>query len=104
LQALPYANGSRPVRSQVGLYSLTGMGQYASISQFEPADGQTEITYELNLQASLPVPLAFRVAPEGVVTAIANSITQWRMEETADGFIQRSIHAFQAQTAPTAQA
>ena len=92
----PLHNGPSPTKSSFGLYSLTGQGYYSSESIFSADGDQTAIDYKLHMHASLPVPLALRPMPEKVISKIANEITNWRMREIADGFMQRSIQAFTA--------
>ena len=96
-----------PVKSEAGMYSLSGYGQFESESLFTeedldaenlPAGQHTCIEYRLKLSAGLPVPLGLRLVPVRVIQGIANSIVDWRMAETAEGFIERSIQAFEART------
>jgi hypothetical protein len=89
-----------PVEPDAGLYSLTGQGYYASDSLFTEQDRQTEIVYQLTLRAELPEPFGLRFVPDGVLHRIAHNITDWRIHETADGFIDRSRRAFQLSTRP----
>ncbi len=86
---------AQPVKADAGLYSLTGQGYYASESRFSEQSGQTRIEYQLVLRARLPEPFGLRFVPAGVLDSIAQNITSWRIHQTADGFIERSIRAFQ---------
>lgn len=85
---------SYPVKTQSGLYSLSGQGLYSSESNFTSEGDQTRIDYKLELHASLPVPLGLRFMPGAVINSIARNITQWRINEIAEGFIERSVRAF----------
>ena len=83
------------IKSKVGVYSLSAQGEYSSTSTFYEIDaGKTEIDYRLNLHAQLPIPLGLRLMPSRLLNEIAQSITQWRIEEIANGFIERSMSAF----------
>jgi len=83
-----------PVEATAGVNSVTAQGIYASKSVFHPAQGETLIEYDLRLRADLLTPLGLRFMPSYVVNRITQNITQWRMHEIADGFIERSIDAF----------
>jgi hypothetical protein len=83
-----------PVASEAGIYSLTGQGIFASQSIFSNTGQSTEVEYQFHLSGELPVPLGIRFMPESVLNGIASSITQWRIDEIVDGFIQRSIDAY----------
>jgi hypothetical protein len=83
-----------PVNGQAGLRSATTQGYYSSRSVFHENGRETQIDYSLRLRADLPTPLGLRFMPGAVVNRIAKNITNWRMREIADGFIQRSIDAF----------
>jgi hypothetical protein len=84
----------RSIQSEAGMYSLTGQGYYTSKSTFKSISDQTEIEYALDLDAQLPLPLGLRFMPGSVVNSIARNITRWRIHETAEGFIERSMRAF----------
>lgn len=84
-----------PVKTEAGVYSLTGYGYFSSESIFINRGNHTEIDYHFNLRARLPIPFGIRFMPTQVVNSIANSITTWRIEEIVEGFIERSILAFQ---------
>lgn len=84
-----------PVTSEVGIYSLTGAGSFTSQSCFRNTGASTQVEYQFRLGADLPVPFGIRFMPESVLNGIASSITQWRIDEIVDGFIQRSVEAYQ---------
>jgi hypothetical protein len=52
------------------------------------------VEYRFHLNAELPVPVGIRFMPEPVLNGIASSITQWRIDEIVDGFIQRSLDSY----------
>ena len=89
----PY-NEVEPIRNKAGMYSLSGQGYYSSESIFHNRGEQTEIEYTMEMNASLPVPLGLRFMPGALINEIARNITQWRIEEIAQGFIDRSLQAF----------
>lgn len=83
-----------PVTGEAGLYSLTAQAFYTSESVFIEAGETTEVDYRLDLWAELPAPIGVRLMPERVLDGIARSITEWRMDEIAGGFIERSIRLY----------
>jgi len=82
------------VQPIAGLYSLTGRGHYSSTSIFHSNDDQTSIDFSLQLEASLPVPYGLKLMPDSLLSTIASDITQWRIREIAEGFMQRAILAY----------
>jgi hypothetical protein len=93
LRIQPMPN-SLPVTVEAGVYSLTGQGFFASQSLFRNTGEHTQVEYRFRLSAELPVPFGIRFMPESVLNGIASSITQWRIEEIVDGFIQRSVETY----------
>ena len=87
--------GKPEVTSQVGVYSLQTQAAYTSDSVFKSARGKTQIDYSLQINAQLPTPFGVRFMPSAVLNGIARSITEWRIEEVAGGFIDRSIQLYQ---------
>jgi hypothetical protein len=87
-------SGIPPVAPRAGMYSLAAQGYYASASTFHPAGDCTRIEYKLQLHAHLPKPLGSKRVPDAIVEQIARNITQRRIQEIADGFIERSISEF----------
>jgi hypothetical protein len=94
--------GMPPVVTEVGVNSLSSQGYYASESIFSPAGDQTEIDYTLKIIAHLPIPYGARLIPASVLDKVANNITGWRIEEIAEGFIERSVQFYLAQQAHSA--
>jgi hypothetical protein len=88
--------GIPPIQSKAGLYFLSGQGYYNSESIFNPDGDKTKIEYKLRLHARVPIPIGLRFMPIGVINEIARNITQWRITEIAEGFIERSLRAFGA--------
>ena len=86
--------GVPPVKAEAGLRSSTTQGYFTSQSDFHDNGDETEIKYRLQLQAELPTPISFRFMPGMIVDRIAESITNMRIREIADGFVERSTDAF----------
>jgi hypothetical protein len=88
------------VESKAGIYSLKAQGYFMSESNFHEQGEHTQIDYHLRLHADLPVPYAIRFMPASLLQNIACGVTQRRIEEIAEKFIQRSIEAYQQQAKP----
>jgi hypothetical protein len=86
--------GCTPISTHTGIHSLAGQGYFASQSVFRVSGMETAIDYRLHIEASLPIPLALRLVPLFATNRLARIITQRRMVEIADGFIENSIRAF----------
>jgi hypothetical protein len=86
---------SYPVKAAAGIYSLVSHGYFSSTSVFHPDNGKTQVDYYLEIHSELPVPLAMRLVPAGILESIANNLAHWRMDEIAGGFIDRSLRAYQ---------
>ncbi len=98
LRILPFKD-FEPVHKNAGVNSLTSQGYFSSESRFKDTGGQqTEIEYQLNLRAELPVPYGLRIMPRSIINTIARNITHWRIHETAGDFIERSVQAFSQST------
>lgn len=89
-------NTHAPAESGVTANSLTAQGHYTSRSAFRAVGKHTRVEYALELKAILPTPLGLNFMPPTVLQRIARNITRWRIHEIADGFIKRSIEAFEA--------
>jgi hypothetical protein len=85
---------AEPVSSAVSLNSSTGYGYYNSHSLFRAANGGTEIDYSLTFQARIPRPHGLRMMPGRIVSRIAQSISDGRVMEMADGFMHNATAAF----------
>lgn len=88
----------KPFKSKARVNSSAGQGLFGIRSTFTSAGRQTRIEYELDLTANLPRPLGLRFMPGSVLDRIANGITQRRMREIAEGFVENSIEAFLSET------
>jgi hypothetical protein len=82
------------VKDEVGFTSVTTQGFYTSQSIFSDNATGTEIEYSLQLRAHIPTPIGLRLMPGGLMNHIANSITNGRIREIIDAFIERSIAAY----------
>jgi hypothetical protein len=84
----------QPVTDQAGIHSSTTQGRFSSTSYFRDEGDQTQIEYSLQLEATLPKPLGLRFMPGFVVDRMAKSITEQRIREIVEGFIDHSVDAF----------
>lgn len=83
-----------PVQPDTSMRHSTGNGLFAIDTQFFDLGNQTRIEYVIRLKAELERPLGMRLMPKRVVKRIAQSITDERVREIADGFIKQSVAAF----------
>jgi carbon monoxide dehydrogenase subunit G len=83
-----------PVETETSMRHTTGQGLFAIDTQFFDMGEQTRVEYAIQLKAELERPLGMRLMPKRVVNRIAQSITDERVREIADGFIKESIDAF----------
>jgi hypothetical protein len=83
-----------PIQPETSMRHSTGGGLFAIDTQFFDLGNQTRIEYAIRLKAELERPLGMRLMPKRVVKRIAQSITDERVREIADGFIRQSIEAF----------
>lgn len=86
--------GLPPIRPAVSFYDTTGRGYFSMESLFTEAGPNTEIEFSLNLEARLPKPRGMRFLLGSVVDRIACNITENRMHEVIDGFVQQTVAAF----------
>lgn len=93
IQPLPE---SPAVKQEANLYSLTGQGFYASQSIFQEDGEQTRIEYSLALWADLPVPFGAQFMPQPILNGLARTISNYRIHEIAEGFIQTTIEDFRS--------
>ncbi len=82
------------IQPKSGFNSALTRGFYHSKSRFFAEGDQTRIEYHLDIQADLPTPHALKIVPAAVLNKISQNITNWRIKEIADGFIENSIAAF----------
>jgi hypothetical protein len=83
-----------PIQPETSIRHSTGSGLFAIDTQFFDLGHQTRIEYIIRLKAELQRPLGMRLMPKRVVKRIAQSITDERVREIADGFIKQSVAAF----------
>ena len=91
-----------PIHPEATLNSTTARG-YIAIDVFfsegedeETAETITTVRYNLNLKGTLPTPKGLRFMPGAVLSRIAQGITNGRLKELAEGFIQNSTADFLA--------
>lgn len=82
------------IETEVTINATTTRGFYSSETFFHEEDGQTRVEYTLSLQANPPRPKGMRFMPRQMVDKIANNITNHRMREIAENFIESSIADF----------
>ncbi len=87
-------DGIPPVRAHAGVNSVTAQGLFSSQSFFLGVGDRTRIEYSLQLRARLPSPLGLRFMPGAMVGRIAQGITNMRIREVVEGFIEHSVAAF----------
>ena len=83
-----------PIQPETSVRHSTGSGLFAIETHFFDMGSQSRVEYTIRLQAELERPLGMRLMPKRVVRRIAQSITDERVKEIADGFIKQSIAAF----------
>ncbi len=86
--------GIPPVKPWTSVNALTAQGYYASESAFHAEGDHTRIEYALKLGATLPKPFGLNLIPDSILDRIASNITEGRIYEIAEGFIERTIHEF----------
>lgn len=84
------------IETNITFNATTTRGYFSSEAYFYDAGDETRIDYTLKLQATPPRPMGMRFMPQRVVDTIAQNITNTRMKEIAEGFIESSISAFPA--------
>jgi len=87
-----------PAPDHAGFRSMSGHGRYESTVSFDGHEDATRVVYALKLSATLPTPGSLRLLPEAVVNAHAAHRFRVRLDEILDGFVERSIAAYQAAT------
>jgi hypothetical protein len=85
-----------PIETKLTVNSTTGRGFFSSEASFHDEGKEaTRIDYKLRLGANLPRPLGMRFMPGRVVDNIANGITNRRLREIVEGFLDNSLADFQ---------
>lgn len=82
------------VKTNVTLNATTTRGYYTGEARFFDFGEETRIEYELKLRARPPRPKGMRFMPRSMVDKIAKNITNHRMKEIANDFVDGSIDAF----------
>ncbi len=80
-----------PIETEVTINATTTRGYYSSEAYFHDEGDETRVEYILALQALPPRPKGMRFMPGRMVDTIANNITNHRMREIAEHFIESSI-------------
>jgi hypothetical protein len=83
-----------PIETEVTINATTTRGFYNSEAFFIEEGDETRVEYTLSLQAKPPRPKGMRFMPGKMVNTIANNITNHRMREIAENFIESSIADF----------
>lgn len=86
--------GVETVAGEATLNTATGQGFFSSIARFSSNGSHTHIDYRLKLEAEMPRPRGLRMMPGRVVNRIAASISQERVREIANGFMEAAIQYF----------
>jgi hypothetical protein len=82
------------IETEVTINATTTRGFYSSEAFFHDEGDQTRVEYTLAMQAKPPRPKGMRFMPGKMVDKIANNITNHRMREIAEYFIESSIADF----------
>lgn len=93
LRIIPIKREPR-IETRVSLKATTTRGYYSSEARFYDLGEETRVEYMFKLRARPPRPKAMRFMPRRMVDKIAQNITDHRVKEIAQGFIDRSIDAF----------
>jgi hypothetical protein len=80
-----------PIETEVTFNSTRTRGYYSSEAFFHDEGEQTRVEYMLKMMAKPPRPKGMRFMPSNLVDKIANNITNNRMREIAEYFIESSI-------------
>jgi hypothetical protein len=84
-----------PIETAVTINATTPRGYFSSEAKFhDEGDQQTRVEYMFTLNAKPPRPKGMRFMPRKMVDKIANNITNHRMREIAEYFIESSIADF----------
>ncbi|MCZ7668900.1 MAG: DUF1997 domain-containing protein [Chloroflexi bacterium] len=83
-----------PIETEVTFNATTARGYYSSEAVFYDEGDETRVEYTLIMQATPPRPKGMRFMPGKMVNKIATNITNHRMREIAENFIETSIADF----------
>ena len=88
---------SRPaIPANASLNSTEGRGFYENVIRFSPNDDGSKVEMRLKLNADLPRPHSMKFMPRRAVNKIARGITQNRIREIAQSFVEQSIATYSA--------
>ena len=90
IRVLPLA-GIPPVSPKVTINSMTGQGYYASQSIFQPVGPNTNVKYEVEIQAEVPKRLELRLIPDQVAKQVIEKLVKQRLQAITDAFIERTM-------------
>lgn len=88
--------GKDPVKGEASLNSTIGYGYFTSAAYLEDCADGTFIDFRLKIAANLPRPRGLRMMPGRVVNRIASSVSQGRVNEIIDGFMENAVDSFPA--------
>lgn len=84
------------IQPEATLNAASARGYYACSMRFNEAVGVgTQIDYDVHLRCNLPTPRGLRLMPGRVISRIAQSITNGRIKEIADGWNTNLMAAIQ---------
>lgn len=87
--------GKPTIKSKSTFNSTEAEGYYTSEALFTPeGEEETRIEYRLELAANLLRPKGLSFMPALMVNSLSQNITNWRIREIMDGFIDKSLDAF----------
>lgn len=87
--------GKPIIKSKSTFNSTEAEGYYSSEALFAPkGEEETQIDYRLDLLANLLRPKGLSFMPAMMVDSLTQNITNWRISEIMDGFINKSLAAF----------
>lgn len=86
--------GKDPVEEEATLNTTIGYGYFTSAAYFDDMGDRTHIDFRLKMAANLPRPRGLRMMPGRVVNRIATSISQGRVNEIMEGFMENAMASF----------
>ncbi len=85
------------IKQTANITSTTGRGYYSSEATFRDENGQTRIDYNLKLHANLLRPRSMKLMLQPAINTIAKKMTNHRIKEIAEYFIDQSITEFKSE-------
>lgn len=83
--------GIPPVPPKATFNSVSGQGYYTSRSVFHAAGAQTNVAYDVDIQAQVPKRLELTLIPDAVFKRVVENVVQRRLQEIADAFVAHSM-------------